>query len=194
MSNYVVLNEFQDYARSEVLGTDDVILQSCLDAAEQMINEFCARSFTVASETATTRLYTPGNWGCPTVRIHDAVAVTAVLEDGSALAAADYQVEPWQVAWSGEAQPIEQLRRTNSVWYWEHDRPTISVTARWGWAATPPAVTQATLIIAKDVFQQRNTTAGVAGFGEFGAIRVRMNPIAMALLQPLRRAEAWGIA
>jgi hypothetical protein len=28
---------------------------------------------------------------------------------------------------------------------------------------------------------------GVAGFGEFGAVRVRNNPRAMALLQPYRR-------
>jgi len=41
--------------------------------------------------------------------------------------------------------------------------------------------------------QQRNNNSGVAGFGEYGAIRVRMNPIAIDLLQPYQRAEAFGL-
>lgn len=194
MSSYVALNEFQDYARNELAGSDDIIQQTCLDAAEQMINEFCARSFTVASVTATARTYTPISPWTDVLRIHDCIAVSSVVEDGATVATVDYQLEPLNnFAWSGATIPYEQIRRPNNIWYWDGGKATVTVTARWGWASTPDAVKSATLIIAKDVYQQRNTTSGVAGFGEFGAIRVRMNPLALNLLAPYRRAEAFGI-
>jgi len=194
MSSYVLLNEFLEYGRNEILGTDDAILQAGLNAAEQMINEFCGRSFTVAGDTATARSYMVAGWGLNVLRIHDCTQVTLVTEDGATVAAADYQTEPLTVSWSGMTVPIEQLRHLNGSWLWDAGRATVTVTAKWGWSETPASIKTATLIIAKDIVQQRNTSSGVAGFGEFGAVRVRMNPIAMQLLQPFRRAEAWGIA
>lgn len=195
MSTYVALNEFQDYGRNELAGSDDLLLQSALDAAEEMINEYCQRSFAVASVTATARQYTPHTGIEQVLRIHDCIAVTSVVENGATVDSSGYTLEPLNaLGWSGQAIPYQQLRRYTGAWAFDYGKPTVTVTARWGWAATPEAVRTATLIIAKDIAQQRNTMAGVAGFGEFGAVRVRMNPIAVNLLTPLRRVEAFGIA
>lgn len=194
MSRYVALNEFQDYGRNDLAGSDDLLLQSALDAAEEMINEYCQRSFTVAAAPATARQYTPtGPWE-QVLRIHDCTTITSVVENGATVDASGYTLEPLNaLGWSGQAKPYQQLRRYTGGWAWDFGKPTVTVTATWGWVATPDAVKTATLIIAKDIAQQRNTMAGVAGFGEFGAIRVRMNPIAVNLLTPLRRVEAFGI-
>jgi hypothetical protein len=63
---------------------------------------------------------------------------------------------------------------------------SVQVTAKWGWPAVPPAVKQAAFIVAADLFKAKDSAFGVAGFGEFGAVRVgsRMNPQAQALLAP----------
>ena len=192
MSSYVLLDEFSDYVRDQIAGTDDTVKQSALDAAESMVNEFCQRTFVVAGASSS-RSYTPTSEYCDVLRIHDATTVTAVVVNGAATT--NYQTEPLNLlSWSGEARPIEQLRTTGGYWYWNRDQLTVTVTGTFGWAATPKSVDEATKIIAKDILQQRNNNSGVAGFGEYGSIRVRMNPIAIDLLKPYRRAEAFGVA
>lgn len=194
MSSYVLLDEFSDYVRDQMSGTDDTVKQRALDAAEQMINEFCQRSFAVAG-SATARSYSPESWQASTLRIHDCTTVTSVVENGSTLAVGtEYQCEPLNLlTWSGAARPIEQLLRYRMPWYYDAGKASVVVTGTWGWSATPAQVIEATKVIAKDIIQQRNNNSGVAGFGDFGAVRVRMNPIAVDLLRPLRRVEAFGV-
>lgn len=190
---YVLIDEFSEYVRDQV-ATDDTVKQAALSSAEEMVNEFCQRSFAVAG-AASARSYSPQRDWCETLRIHDCTSITSVVENGSTLAASTYQAEPLnQLSWSGQSQPIDQLRRIGASWYYRYGIASVVVTATWGWAATPAAVKDATKIIAKDILQQRNNNSGVAGFGEYGAIRVRMNPIAIDLLKPLQRSEAFGIA
>ena len=194
MSNYVLIDEFTDYIRDAVATSDDTVIQASLNSAEEMIEEFCSRSFAVASASSA-RSYSPDAQWCDTLRIHDCTAITSVVENGSTLAAGTYQAEPLNLlSWSGQARPITHLRRVGSSWYHNYGKLTVVVTATWGWSAVPAGVKDATKIIAKDILQQRNNNSGVAGFGEYGSIRVRMNPIAIDLLKPLQRGEAFGVA
>jgi hypothetical protein len=63
----------------------------------------------------------------------------------------------------------------------------LQVTARWGWSAVPPAVTEATLILAEELAKLKDAPFGVSGWTEFGVMRVRDNPFAARLLNPYRR-------
>jgi hypothetical protein len=191
MPNYVQTDVLTEYIRGQVTA-DDAVVESALNSAEAMVNDFCQRSFVVAT-TATARSYMPHRPGEYVLRIHDCTTVTSVTENGATVAASDYQTEPVTKSWAGLTVPIEQLRRYWTCWEYDQGFARISVTATWGWAATPDAVIESTKIIAKDILQQRNNNSGVAGFGEYGAIRVRMNPIAIDLLQPYQRAEAFGL-
>jgi hypothetical protein len=130
--------------------------------------------------------------GLYVLRIHDCTTVTAVTESGANVGTSDYQAEPVTVSWAGLSEPFTQLRRYWTCWRYDEGFARISVTGTWGWTATPSAVVEATKIIAKDIIQQRNNNSGVAGFGEFGAVRVRMNAIAIDLLTPYQRVEAFG--
>lgn len=73
---------------------------------------------------------------------------------------------------------------------WRHTigmRPRVQVTASWGWPAVPDEVEQACQILAVDHFKSKDLTGGIAGFGDFGPIRIAsFNPQAKALLEPLR--------
>jgi len=63
-------------------------------------------------------------------------------------------------------------------------KPTLRVTARFGWSAVPTAVTEATLIKAASLFKRKDAPFGVAGFGEFGVVRItRADPDVMDLLR-----------
>jgi hypothetical protein len=70
-------------------------------------------------------------------------------------------------------------------------RNRIQVTARWGWAAIPPAVEDACMIQAAHLFRRKDTPDGIAGgFGnEFGVVRVSrfIDPDVEMLLAPYRK-------
>ena len=68
------------------------------------------------------------------------------------------------------------------VWPWSHlDR--IQVDGRVRVARGPAAVKQASLIAAADLFRLKDAPFGIAGYGEFGAVRVTANPRVMSLLK-----------
>jgi hypothetical protein len=66
-------------------------------------------------------------------------------------------------------------------------RAPLQVTARWGWTAVPAPVADACLILAEEDFKLKDSPFGVGGYGQFGIIRVRDNPMAARMLAPYRR-------
>jgi hypothetical protein len=70
---------------------------------------------------------------------------------------------------------------------------TLSITARWGWAAIPPQVTEATKLLARDLLLARDTAFGIVQVGDFSR-RITDNGQVVALLSSFRRAESWGLA
>ncbi|MFI0481738.1 hypothetical protein [Actinomadura sp. 9N215] len=66
-------------------------------------------------------------------------------------------------------------------------RPALRVTGRWGWSTVPAPIAEACLIVAAEIYKLRDAPFGVAGFGEWGMIRVRQNPIAAAMISPYER-------
>ena len=184
---YVSLFDFKSYIRNELDSTDDTMLQAGLNAAEASINEMCGRSFDVAGG-ASVRVFVPESQSL--VVIDDATTVTLVQENGATIDASGYQLEPLNGRRpSGKVVPYDQIRRIYGTWYQDTDRrATISVTGTWGWAATPAEVIEATKILAKDILHQRDNRSGVAGFGEFGSVRVRQNPYVAELVSPYIKA------
>lgn len=50
--------------------------------------------------------------------------------------------------------------------------PTVSVTARFGWSSVPPEVHRTCMLLAGRYYELKNAPLGVAGFGDFGPVRV----------------------
>lgn len=67
-----------------------------------------------------------------------------------------------------------------------YPRPTVQVTAAWGFAATPELVQEAALRKAAKLFRRKDSPEGIAGTSEFGVIRISRNedPDVMQLLAP----------
>lgn len=173
----------------------DAVIQAAIDAAEESIADDCGRAFVVAS-AASARLYAAASYNSTTITIHDCTTVTAVTDNGSTVASTQYQLLPINgLTAAGAATPYTGIRLLNGArWSKIRDDAIISVTATWGWTALPKRYTEATKILTSDILDQKDIRGGVAGFAEFGAVRVRENGTVVKLLSKLRRVESWGMA
>jgi len=57
-----------------------------------------------------------------------------------------------------------------------------------GWPRVPANVRAAAAIIANDLLKLGGMAFGISGYGEYGAVRARSNPIAAEMLSPYRRS------
>ena len=183
-------------ARMDIPDTaDDDRLDDALASASREIEQWCRRQFNDAG-TPTARVYKPRT-GC-LLAVDDFSTTTGLTvavdygDDGTyetTWSAGDYQPEPLNGVVGGQpGWPFWRLRAVGSSQFPTCSaRPAVQVTARWGWATVPAPVREACLVIASELFKLGDAPFGVAGFGEFGPVRIRMNSRAQSLLAPYRR-------
>ena len=187
----VTLATFKDYARNELGTADDSAIQAALDAAHYSAYDYVGRSFEPVG-AASARKFVPLSWEI--LNVDDCTSITSVVNNGTTVATSEYQAEPvGNRSGSMATVPFTRLRMLTGAWYCWNGEATVTVTATWGWSAAPAAAVEAVKILAKDILHQRDNRSGVAGFSEFGAVRVRQNPYVAMLLDPLRRGDSWGI-
>ncbi|MEU8379775.1 hypothetical protein [Streptosporangium sp. NPDC048865] len=173
---------------------DDDDLAAALAAVSRGIEKFCHRQFNKA-ETATARLFTP-TWAAM-VRVDDFHTTTGLViatdpggdaTFGTTLEISQYELHPLNGIVDGEeGWPYSTIRGVLRSTFPCTGRASLRVTAQWGWAAVPAPVRQACLILAAECFKLKDAPFGVAGFGEYGVVRIRQNPIASGMLAPYRR-------
>jgi hypothetical protein len=183
---------------------DDDTIDDALEAASRGIDNFCNTQFWQTT-AGTVRVFdTCDTW---TLRIGDAVSVTAVATDldgdgtfETVWAAADYQLLPIERT-TPEPMPITHIRALGAFTFPIPTRREglIRITGQWGWPAIPAPVVQATRLLANRLIKRKNSPEGVAGFDEFGTIRIsqRDDPDAIRYLTPYmttRRAGGWAFA
>jgi len=161
-----------------VNSSHDSGLATTIEAVSRQIDGYCQRHFyldgtteePVARQfersTLTTILFGPFN---------DLVELDDIDHEGT------FRLGP--VNRSGpEARPYTSIRRTDGG---ELGADPIEVSGVWGWPEVPAAVRQACLLQTSRVFRRADSPMGVAGFGEFGGIRVsQFDPDVKALLAP----------
>lgn len=202
---YAAADEVRDYLRANQQNTsvDDFQFDLALDSACREIDAYCGRSFhqeILSDESATTRVYRPGSAG--TVRVDDfwttsgLVVATDDNDDGTfetTWAATDYELEPLNGHRQGlPGWPYWTIRAVNTRTFpCANRRASVQVTAKWGWAAVPDPVKRATLVLTAAALKVRDAPLGIAGMGDFGAVRVPMDQYRMiaAALRPYRRSD-----
>ena len=196
---YITQEEARSFARTE-LADDLPLLVRAMAAAEAAVNEWCQRTFVEPTGT-TVRLFVPDRCS-PVLRVDDIASDNGlvILNDGAAVAAATYQLEVSlgvvnQTTRAGEARPYGYVRLLDGLWTIDGERATVSITARWGWPATPEAVKLATLVLTRDFLLSRDVLFGMATFGADGFTRrVGETSTVVALLEPYRTDETFGVA
>lgn len=171
---------------------DDDRLTNALKSASLGINRECKRQFN-DSGTTSTRVYKPLSSGW--VDVDDFSTTTGLViksddtNSGSyttTWTSSDYELYPLNGIQDGEPGfPYWQIRSTGNRQFNNcNARTSVQVTARWGWSAVPAVIKEATLIVAAEVFKLKDAPFGVAGFGDYGAVRVRQNPMVTAMIRP----------
>lgn len=197
MTGYCTVAELRGQLNDSGNRLDATELQNSIDAASREIDQYCHRRFDLDAGVSA-RVY-PGG-ACLPLLIDDVGSSSGLLVettlDGTTyatVAASNYELQPLNA---------DVISPTAYAWWWLAESPAyttvwawsrrIRVTARWGWSAAPAQVKQATLLRAAALFKRQDATYGVAGFGEFGVVRIRLDPDVAALLAPLVKPE--GIA
>lgn len=171
--------------------TDGRLLDA-LQTASREIDQHCRRSFGKTT-TASARTFRPDCYSLATV--HDFYTTTDLAiavdygDDGTyetTLTTSDYELRPLNGIVGGEpGWPYYEIALVGARWFPTCSRRApIQVTARWGWEAVPAPVRESCLILAADTFKLASAPFGVAGYGDFGPIRVRDNPVAAKKLRP----------
>ncbi|MET7949221.1 hypothetical protein [Micromonospora sp. NPDC005324] len=172
---------------------DDDQLAAAVLSASREIERWCRRQFNDAG-VASTRTYRAIGDRLVLVDDFHTTAGLVVAADSAgagvyneAWVTADYLLEPLNGVVDGV--PGWPYSRIKALTYGLacSERPVVQVTARWGWAAVPADVKEACLIMAAESFKLTDAPFGVAGFGEFGPVRVRINSLAEQKLAPYRR-------
>jgi hypothetical protein len=179
--------------------TDDTLLEGSVESASRLIDGYAMRSFYNAG-TAVRVFSTNDSLYVQT----DDMAGTAVTIETSTLgdgvwdvtfSVTDYQLEPLNGTLDGITWAYDRVRAvgdyvfpTTSVLQGE-GQALVRVTAVWGWPAIPKAIETATIIQATRIFKRFDSPLGVAGFGDFGAVRVSrfLDPDVEQLVQPYRK-------
>ena len=172
--------------------SEDDYIEDAIDAAEDEINEYCDRTF-VADGSATARVYKPST--NVLVYTDDFYTTTSLVVkqddsndgtyDTTLTITSDFIVV-------GNSAPFNCIRSVSSPFpRYTSDRPTVQVTAKWGYkTAVPSAVAQAALILSARLFQRRSSPLGIAAgiVNDFGPIRItRQDPDIQRLLAGYRR-------
>lgn len=179
---------------------DDAQIDAACEAASRWIDGWCGTQF---GQVSATRTYVPDDPYC--LEVDDLVSVTTLKTDATGdgvfettWALSDYQLLPINPAVGPEARPYTEIRAVGTQLFpYLCRRPyqlarddRVEVAGVWGWPATPAAVKEAAAVLAGDLLKLGSMAFGIAGYGEYGAVRARANPIVTSMLEPYRKNSA----
>lgn len=178
--------------------------ERAITAASRAIDKHCGyplRKFWLDS-AATAKVYRPDDpyeaW------VHDIGSTTGLVVEtdttgdntyATAWDSADYQLEPLNADGGDAAYAWWRIVAVAAKTFpGGRYRPTLQVTAKWGWSAVPDDVHLACLIKAAALYERRNSPDGIHAVDGFGAVRInRYDPDVLELLGPFQREYVGAI-
>lgn len=206
-NGYLTTTEAREYIGANESTDTEGLLDDVVTSVSRMIDRYCGRHFYQVA--AGTRVFDSHDGYCVTFGpFNDLSAITTLKyddnDDGTyevTVSASNYQLLPVNAANEGPvAKPwtgVQLLNQERFPTYPASGRVgLVQIVGTWGWPAVPAEVKQAARILVAEVFKLQDAPLGVAGFGEFGALRVgRQLPARAAdLLAPFRHPLNVGLA
>lgn len=177
---------------------DDAGLSLALTVGEQRVNDICMRTFG-ASAVAAAKTFAADHQrllvldaGCDIQSTSGLIVRTDDDDTGTFettwTIGTDFELRGGGTGYNGQSGwPYTSLVAVGTkTWPTMTYRRGVQITALWGWAAVPAPVRQATLLLASEAWKSKDAPFGIAGFGEYGPLRVRDNPAVAQLLQRYR--------
>lgn len=194
-NEYVDADEFKATLElsNETFADDDI--DRAISAASRAIDNITGRRFWRDPDATQVRYYTPTN--AARIWIDDLETLTALAIDdddddtySQAWTTSDYALEPVNAAADGWPYTSIRVRQRRTSFYFPCWEQSVKVTGRFGWAAIPAEVEQATTIItAKMLKRAREAPFGITMIGGDGAAvrAAREDPEVSLLLGPYVR-------
>lgn len=196
---YATLAEFKTWV-GITDSTDDANLEACLNSASRWIDSYCGRRFWLDSSAVARTFEATDQF---LLSIDDLGSTTGLIvkldqdRDGTFetnLSASDYLLLPDDAPTAHpEAEPYNQIQAVGSYVYpLRYPGMTrtalVQITGKWGWPAVPDSVKTACMVEAHRLFTRRKSPEGIAGFNDFGIVRVSRepDPAVTGLLDPYR--------
>lgn len=199
-NGYATLAQLQERSVSLTQGYSDAggtaELERVIEVASRDIDSLCDRHFyQVAAATRYVGHSPNGVWLEVPDIVHGTITAVEIdlADNGTWTAFTDYEVDPFEGdIRSGVQWPVTRLRSLGSrLWPTGGRRSRrVRVTADWGWAAVPQSITQATLELASQRAKSAEAPFGVAGFDEYGAVRIRELTSVRSMIAPYQRNRA----
>lgn len=171
---------------------DDAEMWTACRAVSRWIDEYCDRTF--ARRAVTVKLETCGPYSLATP---DLISVTALKtdHDGDGVfevtwSASDYELQPVNAALEVQPRPYTSLAAVGNLLFptgHSRRRHRAELAAVLGWHPYPAPVTEAAAILGGDYLKLGGMSFGVAGYGDYGAVRARLSTPALSMLDPYRR-------
>src|SRR5688572_10954787 len=190
---YVSATQLKAYLGIADTADDTRITDACASISRDIEN-YCQghreRQFNDAG-SASTREFEPcgGLW----LEVDDFSTLTGLVVkydsagDGTfatTISATNYKAYPLNGRLNAQTWAFYKIKAINHTWATSQ---LYQVTARWGWSAVPAPVYEAAKILGNETFGLQGARFGVAGYDQFGPIRVRDSPMAKSKLNPYRR-------
>jgi hypothetical protein len=183
---------------------DTSLLDDVVTSSSRLIDRYCGREFFQVTE-ARTFATSDDIYSLQLGPFDDLVSVTTLKTDptgagvySTTIGATAFQLLPYNAPQADE--PYTSLQLLGGAQWpvptFNMRQNTVEIMGVWGWPEVPFDVKQACRIIVAEISKMQESPLGVAGFGEFGVMRVSktMPPRAMQLLAPYRHGRNFGIA
>lgn len=183
---YATLSDYKSMRVASRDAKGDPEIEAALEVAAADIDEWCQRSFTVATGTETTKVYRYTVTGRVLVDDFANTTQLVVTDNGTTCTIdEDFYVEAPYMSGHPYYKLVFSPDRWRDSTAW---RPLLSVSADWGWSAVLDQIVRANVMLAADLLQPTNF--GAVAFADAGAlVRIRQNLIVEGLLRPFRRAD-----
>ena len=204
MTDYITSANFKT-RHGITVTTHDARIAAHITAASLQVDQICGRQF--GPGASGTRYFHP--YSCNSIRVDDCHTITALaidLDDSGDYAttltvATDVVTSPLNgIGPNGQSGwPIEEIRLlTNSYYLPRFVRPSVKVTATFGWAAVPTDVVEATYLLANRLFYEVAVPSGATppnlDLGLPGSALQRPYTAERLLAQYRRADKAIGVA
>lgn len=162
----------------------DVLIERVINSTSRAIDNFCGfpRRRFWKDLVPTVHRYVVSDWSCLYVDdIASSAGLVVATDDGTGTfpvvwSASDYRLGPLNAGVNNSAfawTKIEVNGAARQFPYLTYGQPGVRVTGIHGWSEVPPEVKEACVLKAVSLLKRKDAPFGVAGFGEFGAVRIR---------------------
>jgi hypothetical protein len=202
VNGYCTVAELRTWMSDTTNILSETILENAISATSRMIDAFCSRRFW-KDLSPTTRKYLVSEsdiaWVDDISTTSGLVVQTDDLSDGTfstTWLSTDYDLSPFNTALDvNTAHAFTRIHGVERLFPVNDYRRTLQVTATFGWSAIPDQIKQACLMKSNVLALRRDSPYGVAGFSEFGVIRLGRteDPEITRMLAPFVRSNVGAV-